>query len=108
LLLLLLLLLPFVLALFLWRREEDTSIRLASDPRPPLPPLVVLPLLLPVTYLLPPSPRSLISSRRDCRQQNRPSKMPGSSRMPISLRDGISSVKKSRAGAAIQFLNIDL
>lgn len=34
--------------------------------------------------------------------------MPGSSRMPISLRDGISSVKKSRAGAAIQFLNIDL
>ncbi|KUI57738.1 Sphingosine-1-phosphate lyase [Cytospora mali] len=34
--------------------------------------------------------------------------MPGSSRMPVSLRDGISSVKKSRAGNAIRFLNVDL
>lgn len=34
--------------------------------------------------------------------------MPGSSRMPISLRDGINSVKKSRAANAVQFVNIDL
>ncbi|KAL1855804.1 Dihydrosphingosine phosphate lyase [Diaporthe australafricana] len=34
--------------------------------------------------------------------------MPGSSRMPISLRDGLNSVKKSRHGNPIQFLNVDL
>jgi sphinganine-1-phosphate aldolase len=34
--------------------------------------------------------------------------MPGSSRMPISLRDGLNSVKKSRHGNPIQFLNVEL
>ncbi|ROW12929.1 hypothetical protein VPNG_04644 [Cytospora leucostoma] len=34
--------------------------------------------------------------------------MPGSSRMPISLRDGINSVKKSRPGNAVRFLNVEL
>ncbi|KAF3765847.1 PLP-dependent transferase [Cryphonectria parasitica EP155] len=34
--------------------------------------------------------------------------MPGSSRMPVSLRDGITNVKKSRAGSSLQFLNLEL
>lgn len=34
--------------------------------------------------------------------------MPGSSRMPISLRDGITNVKKSRAASSLQFLNVEL
>ncbi|CAN8103599.1 unnamed protein product [Discula destructiva] len=34
--------------------------------------------------------------------------MPGSSRMPISLRGGFNNVSKSRAGSSLQFLNVEL
>lgn len=43
------------------------------------------------------------------RQQDcaKPNKMPGSSRMPVSLRDGFSGVKKSRANP-LSAVNIEL